>query len=554
MKTLKKPTPEDPLRVVELFSGIGAQAMALKRLGIPYVVVGTSEINEHAMKSYEAIHGPVNQLGDITKLEHLPECDLVTYSFPCLTGDTHVLTSKGWTCIRDIEVGDCVYSHDGGFHRVISSGCTGTKPTLTIEVDGLPPIRCTENHPFRRLVGDDGWEWALAGSLREGDVLRTISCDSMDGDPIFDSVKVVGIQSNRYEEKVYDLTVERTESFYVQGGVETHNCQDLSVAGMQRGMERGSGTRSALLWEVGRLIKDAVDDGRAPEALLMENVNAILNKKNIGAFKQWISYLTDLGYTSSYAVLNATDFGVPQNRKRCFMVSTTNGLKFRFPEGHPTDKRLKDVLEDDVPESYYLSDEKIAHYEEHKRRHDAKGHGLGWEPRTPEEEARPLTALPSRHSQNFIVTEGSMEEYRREHSDSDGDPGDGFDEADDSEAWDVPDEPTGNEVPGIQVVGNIQGWHEHSGRVHSDEGYAPSVMANRYSGPSSLVLVEDGEVPEPPGSESGIILAGHMADTDVEQARRVYSPEGNAPSILAVQGSGSLPKIQVKTKEGAPDE
>ena len=162
---MKVPTPEDPLRVVELFSGIGSQAMALKLLGIPYEVVGTSEIDVRAMQSYEAIHGPVNQLGDITKLEALPDCDLVTYSFPCLTGDTPVLTSKGYMPISKLEPGDCVYSLDGRYHRVLASGCTGTKPTVRFKVKGRREIRCTSNHCFLKRYADGTSEWVSASAL-----------------------------------------------------------------------------------------------------------------------------------------------------------------------------------------------------------------------------------------------------------------------------------------------------------------------------------------------------------------------------------------------------
>lgn len=106
----------------------------------------------------------------------------------------------------------------------------------------------------------------------------------------------------------------------------------------------------------------------------MENVDAILNKKNIADFQKWIAQLSMLGYTSSYAVLNAKDYGVPQNRKRCFMVSTLTKGEFIFPQGIPLDKRLKDVLESDVDEKYYLSDERIAKYERHRERRDG---GIG---------------------------------------------------------------------------------------------------------------------------------------------------------------------------------
>ena len=92
----------------------------------------------------------------------------------------------------------------------------------------------------------------------------------------------------------------------------------------------------------------------------MENVDAIVNNTFMPSFRRWISRLTDLGYSSSYAVLNACDFVIPQHRRRCFMVSARDGLMFEFPKGEPTDLCLGDVMDESVPESYYLSDEKVA--------------------------------------------------------------------------------------------------------------------------------------------------------------------------------------------------
>ena len=74
---------KNPIRVVELFAGIGAQHQALENLGIPHEIVAISEIDKHAIAGYNAIHGEAPNLGDIRKIEHLPECDLITYSFPC---------------------------------------------------------------------------------------------------------------------------------------------------------------------------------------------------------------------------------------------------------------------------------------------------------------------------------------------------------------------------------------------------------------------------------------------------------------------------------------
>ena len=197
-----------PIRMIELFAGIGAQASAMERLGIPHERVAVAEINERVFKVYEALHGPTVNLGDVTKIEHLPECDLLTYSSPC---------------------------------------------------------------------------------------------------------------------------------------------QDISIAGHKRGLAQGSGTRSATLWDVGRLLKDMRErDVPLPEVLLMENVDSILHKHAIEDFNQWIRLLDSLGYTNSYTVLNAKDHGIPQNRKRMFMVSTRTYGKFVFPEARPLQYVLKDFLDKDV--------------------------------------------------------------------------------------------------------------------------------------------------------------------------------------------------------------
>jgi DNA (cytosine-5)-methyltransferase 1 len=71
------------LTVIELFAGIGSQTQALKNIGIEHKVIGISEINKYAIMVYEMLHGKVNNFGDITKIESLPYCDLLTYSFPC---------------------------------------------------------------------------------------------------------------------------------------------------------------------------------------------------------------------------------------------------------------------------------------------------------------------------------------------------------------------------------------------------------------------------------------------------------------------------------------
>ena len=260
------------LRLFEAFAGIGAQAAALERLGIPFTAV-VSEIDEPAYRSYCAIHGDTPNLGDISKIEHMPECDLMTYSYPC---------------------------------------------------------------------------------------------------------------------------------------------QDLSCAGLQKGMSEGSGTRSSLVWEVLRLLKDAKERDCLPENLVMENVPALLQKKFFPEFEKFCGELEELGYTNSYAVLNAKDFGVPQNRKRVFMVSSLHHGKFIFPKGFPLKKRLKDVLEEDVDESYYLSEERIAKYERHRQRQEENDRNFGWKPIDPNEKdmCNAVTTLPERHATgNYIKETDTRLEY-----------------------------------------------------------------------------------------------------------------------------------------------
>ena len=205
------------LRVLENFAGIGTQRMALENLGIDHEVVGITEIDKFAIKSYEAIHGEVNNLGDISLVDpnDVPDHDLFTYSFPC---------------------------------------------------------------------------------------------------------------------------------------------QDISVAGKGKGFEKGAGTRSGLLWECEKVIRV-----KKPKYLLMENVKNLVSKKFLPGFEEWLTALEELGYTNYWQVLNAKDFGIPQNRERVFCVSILGEHEpYEFPEKETLELRLKDILEDEVDEKFYLDDDKVS--------------------------------------------------------------------------------------------------------------------------------------------------------------------------------------------------
>lgn len=133
-------------------------------------------------------------------------------------------------------------------------------------------------------------------------------------------------------------------------------CTDLSTAGKMAGMERGSGTRSGLLWEVERLLKEC---NELPQVLLMENVPQVHGNKNKASFDEWCQFLESLGYKNYWKDLNAKDYGVPQSRNRCFMVSLLGDYSYEFPEPIELKLKLQDLLEDEVDERYFLSDKAL---------------------------------------------------------------------------------------------------------------------------------------------------------------------------------------------------
>ena len=175
-------------------------------------------------------------------------------------------------------------------------------------------------------------------------------------------------------------------------------CQDFSAAGLMRGGDEGSGTRSSLLWEVKRAIEVL-----RPKYLLMENVKNLVSKRFVGVFNDWLKVLEDYGYTNQWAVVNAKDFDVPQNRERVFVVSSRVGLSgFGFPSKVGLHRRLKDVLEEKVEEKYYLRAEQVEAILEHCDRKVKEGCGFREAFRTPEEMA---TKYGARQTDTYVVEE-----------------------------------------------------------------------------------------------------------------------------------------------------
>lgn len=288
---------DKPIRLIELFSGYGSQALALRYLGIPFE---NWKISEWAIKSIQAYKDLHNA------------SDNNDYS-----ADKTIEEIRTWLCGR-------------------------------ISADYNTPL--TSEQIKRR-------------SEKE---LRTIYNNMQATNNIGSITNIVG----------GDLQIVDTDKYeYIM--TYSFPCQDLSSAGKGAGMEKGSGTRSGLLWEVERLLKETKE---LPQVLLMENVPEVIGSKNIKHFAKWVEFLDNIGYHSKWGLLNAKDFGIAQNRNRCFMVSVLGDYYYDMPTGFKLEHVLKDFLDKEVDESYYLKDGTIRSLNLHKERHEAQGNGFGWKP------------------------------------------------------------------------------------------------------------------------------------------------------------------------------
>ena len=135
-------------------------------------------------------------------------------------------------------------------------------------------------------------------------------------------------------------------------------CQSFSIAGKQEGADPNSGTESSLVWETVNIIKQM--HIWKPRVVIWENVKNVLSKHMIHNFNRYLQEMEDLGYTNSFEVLNAMDFGLPQNRDRVFTISMLDGTRFNFDTLERTEYRpLEEFLEKEVSEEYIVTQPSI---------------------------------------------------------------------------------------------------------------------------------------------------------------------------------------------------
>ena len=201
-------------------------------------------------------------------------------------------------------------------------------------------------------------------------------------------------------------------------------CQDLSLAGKRLGMgvsQKQGGTRSGLLWEVERILDELENK---PQILLMENVPEVIGEKNIDDFHKWENKLEQLGYKNYVEILNAKDYGIPQNRKRCFMVSVLGEYAYNFPIKFKREYRLKDLLEKTVDKKYYLTDkhiERISNWKAQQKPLESMKNNVLISPtitaRGAGEEHSGMVLIDTKlFEEGEVVDFYSSDEFRREHT------------------------------------------------------------------------------------------------------------------------------------------
>ena len=175
---------------------------------------------------------------------------------------------------------------------------------------------------------------------------------------IYNNIKATHNLVNISSVKGKDLDIRDTDKYdYVL--TYSFPCQDLSKAGKGMGMAKDSGTRSGLLWEVERILDECAELGNLPKVLLMENVPDVIGSKNLPHFRDWRDKLESMGYKCYWQVLNSKDYGIPQNRERCFMISILGDYYYSFPREIKLPSKLIDMLETQVDEKFYLSQKAI---------------------------------------------------------------------------------------------------------------------------------------------------------------------------------------------------
>ena len=339
---------DKPIRLIELFAGIGAQAKALEILGVPFEHWKICEWAANSIKSYNAVH--IKDTTDYSQgktkqelIDYLQGNISTNYNDPCN------VAKKNEEWLRDIY-NNCIATHN-----------------------------------------------------------------------LMNIMKVSG----------KDLEIVDTDKYcYIM--TCSFPCQDLSLAGKRQGMaisQAEGGTRSGLLWEVGRILDELnsnthTQSSTLPQVLLMENVPEFIGAGNVKHFNKWLEKLESLGYTNHFQILNAKDYGIPQNRRRVFMISILGDYAYDFPIKIKLKYLLEHFLEKHADKKYRLSDEMLQFFTYNNEKQIESGNGFRFNPISATDEnaiAKTITTHNgSRMDDNFIADKcdqvGDLNYYNHEQS------------------------------------------------------------------------------------------------------------------------------------------
>ena len=236
---------------------------------------------------------------------------------------------------------------------------------------------------------------------------------------IFNNICATHNLVNIQKTKGADLEIADTDKYeYIL--TYSFPCQDLSLAGKGKGMSDTS-TRSGMLWEVERILTECHKLGNLPQVLLMENVPQVHSQDNIADFHKWQLRLEELGYKNYMQDLIATDYGIPQTRNRCFMVSILGDYSYTFPQPIPLKLKLKDLLEQNVDEKYYLSDKMIEFFTYNEEKQKENGNGFRFNVSDGNCVAKTITTRAGcRMDDNYIKIKNATEKGYIEAEEGDG--------------------------------------------------------------------------------------------------------------------------------------
>lgn len=451
----------ETIKLLELFSGIQSQEKAIAQIGIPYESIGVCDCDKDVLVASAAMRFDL-------------EKEIENYDFP----DTETMINE----LQDKNIG---YSFEKQKHTITSRTPISKLKQYYISdklLKNLGDISKVERLPRANFVtySSPCQSFSVAGKLA-GAAKTCAKCGHK-----------------------WDIDFSNPDYNY--------KCPVCGNASLES-------TTSGLLQEVQRLLSIAYEENELPEYLMLENVKNLVQKKFIGQFNAWVRWLDSIGYNTYWKVLNAKNFGIPQNRERVFAISIrkdidTNG--FTFPEPIPLTTRLKDILEHNVDEKYYLPDDRIekilnSSFMQEKKRiqtTDVCDTLLARDWKDPK--CVPIEEPQVKQIGNVCPTKTRENPNQGRVYDKDG------------IAPALTTMEGGNREPmvidEIKVVGNYMPSNHDASRVVDVDGIAPTVKENH----GTVTAI----------AESQVVKVG-QASTDGSQCGTVYSTDHLAPTLTA---------------------